>query len=190
MSGGDGIDSPQKVLFLQERLNLKWTQVHRIGAGLQNMGNTCFLNSALQCLTYTPPFTNYLLTREHSKTCKLLYHDASLEHRCYRVIVQSCIIVLHQSTSIFWSESCLTHQWFVHLSLLQVTSRGSVWCAPCKTTSFRFLQTLEMSLSPLVCWMSSKVSGYLLQHWNCATRLPESSDRRCCFPFLILEGKL
>ncbi|XP_040031730.2 ubiquitin carboxyl-terminal hydrolase 42 [Gasterosteus aculeatus] len=69
MSGGDGIDSPQKVLFLQERLNLKWTQVHRIGAGLQNMGNTCFLNSALQCLTYTPPFTNYLLTREHSKTC-------------------------------------------------------------------------------------------------------------------------
>ncbi|XP_037320413.2 ubiquitin carboxyl-terminal hydrolase 42 [Pungitius pungitius] len=69
MSGGDGIESPQKVLFLQERLNLKWTQVHRIGAGLQNMGNTCFLNSALQCLTYTPPFTNYLLTREHSKTC-------------------------------------------------------------------------------------------------------------------------
>ncbi|KAM8837819.1 ubiquitin carboxyl-terminal hydrolase 42 [Spinachia spinachia] len=69
MSGGDGIESPQKVLFLQERLNLKWTQFHRIGAGLQNMGNTCFLNSALQCLTYTPPFTNYLLTREHSKTC-------------------------------------------------------------------------------------------------------------------------
>ncbi|XP_034414049.1 ubiquitin carboxyl-terminal hydrolase 42 isoform X1 [Cyclopterus lumpus] len=69
MSSGDGIDSPQKVLFPPERLNLKWTQVHRIGAGLQNMGNTCFLNSALQCLTYTPPFANYLLTREHSKTC-------------------------------------------------------------------------------------------------------------------------
>ncbi|XP_054454761.1 ubiquitin carboxyl-terminal hydrolase 42 isoform X2 [Anoplopoma fimbria] len=69
MSSGDGIDSPQKVLFPPERLNLKWTQVHRIGAGLQNMGNTCFLNSALQCLTYTPPFTNFLLTREHTKTC-------------------------------------------------------------------------------------------------------------------------
>ncbi|XP_040922713.1 ubiquitin carboxyl-terminal hydrolase 42 [Toxotes jaculatrix] len=65
----DGIDLPQKVLFPPERLNLKWTQVHRIGAGLQNMGNTCFLNSALQCLTYTPPFANYMLTREHSKTC-------------------------------------------------------------------------------------------------------------------------
>uniref|UniRef100_A0A8D3AE21 Ubiquitin specific peptidase 42 n=1 Tax=Scophthalmus maximus TaxID=52904 RepID=A0A8D3AE21_SCOMX len=69
MSSGDGIDLPQKVLFPPERLNLKWTQVHRIGAGLQNMGNTCFLNSALQCLSYTPPFANYMLTREHSKTC-------------------------------------------------------------------------------------------------------------------------
>ncbi|XP_018527978.1 ubiquitin carboxyl-terminal hydrolase 42 isoform X3 [Lates calcarifer] len=69
ISSGDGIDLPQKVLFPPERLNLKWTQVHRIGAGLQNMGNTCFLNSALQCLTYTPPFANYMLTREHSKTC-------------------------------------------------------------------------------------------------------------------------
>ncbi|XP_044034881.1 ubiquitin carboxyl-terminal hydrolase 42 [Siniperca chuatsi] len=69
ISSDDGIDLPQKVLFPPERLNLKWTQVHRVGAGLQNMGNTCFLNSALQCLTYTPPFANYMLTREHSKTC-------------------------------------------------------------------------------------------------------------------------
>uniref|UniRef100_A0A3P8T3B1 USP domain-containing protein n=1 Tax=Amphiprion percula TaxID=161767 RepID=A0A3P8T3B1_AMPPE len=67
--GNDGIDLPQKVLFSPERLVLKWTQVHRIGAGLQNMGNTCFLNSALQCLTYTPPLANYMLTQEHSKTC-------------------------------------------------------------------------------------------------------------------------
>uniref|UniRef100_A0A1A8JIB5 ubiquitinyl hydrolase 1 n=1 Tax=Nothobranchius kuhntae TaxID=321403 RepID=A0A1A8JIB5_NOTKU len=69
LSSGDGIDSPQKVLFHPERLSLKWTQVHRVGAGLQNMGNTCFLNSALQCLTYTPPLANYMLSREHSKTC-------------------------------------------------------------------------------------------------------------------------
>uniref|UniRef100_A0A3Q3CCW4 USP domain-containing protein n=1 Tax=Haplochromis burtoni TaxID=8153 RepID=A0A3Q3CCW4_HAPBU len=65
----DGIDLPQKVLFSPDRLSLKWAQVHLIGAGLQNMGNTCFLNSALQCLSYTPPLANYMLTREHSKTC-------------------------------------------------------------------------------------------------------------------------
>ncbi|XP_061079554.1 ubiquitin carboxyl-terminal hydrolase 42 isoform X2 [Conger conger] len=69
MTSGDGIAVPQKVLFPAERLNLKWNQVHRVGAGLQNLGNTCFLNSALQCLTYTPPLANYLLSREHSKTC-------------------------------------------------------------------------------------------------------------------------
>ncbi|XP_076745274.1 uncharacterized protein LOC112435439 [Maylandia zebra] len=69
INSGDGIDLPQKVLFSPDRLSLNWAQVHLIGAGLQNMGNTCFLNSALQCLSYTPPLANYMLTREHSKTC-------------------------------------------------------------------------------------------------------------------------
>uniref|UniRef100_W5MPG3 ubiquitinyl hydrolase 1 n=1 Tax=Lepisosteus oculatus TaxID=7918 RepID=W5MPG3_LEPOC len=69
MASGDGIALPQKILFPAERLSLKWNQVHRIGAGLQNLGNTCFLNSALQCLTYTAPLANYMLSREHSKTC-------------------------------------------------------------------------------------------------------------------------
>lgn len=73
MTCGDGIGVPQKVLFPPERLNLKWNQVHRVGAGLQNLGNTCFLNSALQCLSYTAPLANYMLTREHSKTCGLLH---------------------------------------------------------------------------------------------------------------------
>ncbi|NWU85080.1 UBP36 hydrolase, partial [Onychorhynchus coronatus] len=66
---GDGIPAPQKVLFPAQRLSMKWERVHRVGAGLSNLGNTCFLNSALQCLTYTPPLTNYLLSREHGRTC-------------------------------------------------------------------------------------------------------------------------
>ncbi|KAG8145655.1 hypothetical protein E2320_012141 [Naja naja] len=66
---GDGIAAPQKVLFPAEKICLKWQKMHRVGAGLQNLGNTCFLNSALQCLTYTPPLANYMLSYEHSKTC-------------------------------------------------------------------------------------------------------------------------
>uniref|UniRef100_A0A8C5IUD2 ubiquitinyl hydrolase 1 n=2 Tax=Junco hyemalis TaxID=40217 RepID=A0A8C5IUD2_JUNHY len=66
---GDGIPPPQKVLFPAHSLSMKWERVHRVGAGLSNLGNTCFLNSALQCLTYTPPLTNYLLSREHGRTC-------------------------------------------------------------------------------------------------------------------------
>ncbi|XP_054988438.1 ubiquitin carboxyl-terminal hydrolase 36 isoform X2 [Sorex araneus] len=69
-AGGDGVPAPQRVLFPVERLSLKWERVHRVGAGLHNLGNTCFLNSTVQCLTYTPPLANYLLSREHARSCR------------------------------------------------------------------------------------------------------------------------
>ncbi|XP_065550122.1 ubiquitin carboxyl-terminal hydrolase 36-like [Lathamus discolor] len=65
---GDGIPAPQVVLFPVERLSMQWQRVHPIGAGLRNLGNTCFLNSTVQCLTYTPPLANYLLSKEHRCT--------------------------------------------------------------------------------------------------------------------------
>lgn len=69
-SSGDGVPAPQKVLFPLERLSLKWERVYRVGAGLHNLGNTCFLNSTVQCLTYTPPLAGYLLSKEHSRSCE------------------------------------------------------------------------------------------------------------------------
>ncbi|XP_069807640.1 ubiquitin carboxyl-terminal hydrolase 36 isoform X2 [Dendropsophus ebraccatus] len=68
-SSSDGIPHPQKVLFPVEKLSMKWERISRVGAGLQNLGNTCFLNSTVQCLTYTPPLANYLLSKEHSRNC-------------------------------------------------------------------------------------------------------------------------
>ncbi|NXJ83966.1 UBP36 hydrolase, partial [Trogon melanurus] len=65
----DGVPTPQKVLFPAERLSMKWERVYRVGAGLHNLGNTCFLNSTVQCLTYTPPLANYLLSKEHGRSC-------------------------------------------------------------------------------------------------------------------------
>jgi ubiquitin C-terminal hydrolase len=39
--------------------------------GLKNIGNTCFLNSVLQCILYTIPLKNYLNYSNHTKTCKV-----------------------------------------------------------------------------------------------------------------------
>ncbi|KAK3842776.1 MAG: hypothetical protein J3R72DRAFT_367788, partial [Linnemannia gamsii] len=66
----NGFRLPAKTLFNKERVQLAWPQPRPIGPGLHNLGNTCFLNSVLQCLTYTAPLTNFLLSAQHSNSCK------------------------------------------------------------------------------------------------------------------------
>ncbi|XP_071888207.1 ubiquitin carboxyl-terminal hydrolase 42-like [Anas platyrhynchos] len=66
----DGIAPPQSILFPPEKICMDWRETQSVGVGLYNLGNTCFLNATLQCLTYTPPLANYMLSLEHGQSCR------------------------------------------------------------------------------------------------------------------------
>ncbi|KAK4705170.1 hypothetical protein P7C70_g1035, partial [Phenoliferia sp. Uapishka_3] len=57
-----------------------WAKPYSVGPGLDNVGNTCFLNSALQVLLHTPPLVRYLDENNH------VYADSC---ECCPIIVNS-----------------------------------------------------------------------------------------------------
>ncbi|KAB0340387.1 hypothetical protein FD754_023174 [Muntiacus muntjak] len=48
---------------------LSWRGPWGIGAGLQNLGNTCYVNAALQCLSHTPPLASWVVSQKHTTLC-------------------------------------------------------------------------------------------------------------------------
>lgn len=87
-------------IFPRDRLVpfLKWSRIRSIGPGLTNLGNTCFLNSVLQCMLYSTPLAEYLLSSEHSKRCRSgkdefcgLCVMERLAHRCFSKNVDAAI---------------------------------------------------------------------------------------------------
>ncbi|XP_028637942.1 ubiquitin carboxyl-terminal hydrolase 17-like protein B [Grammomys surdaster] len=70
-----------------------WERPQGPGCGLENTGNSCYLNAALQCLTHTPPLADYMLSWEHSQTC------------CSPEGCKMCAMEAHVTQSLLHSDS-------------------------------------------------------------------------------------
>ncbi|XP_058829573.1 ubiquitin carboxyl-terminal hydrolase 36 isoform X2 [Topomyia yanbarensis] len=72
-SGKNHLPSPKRVLYPRENVQLGWKASGRkwlTGAGMINVGNTCYLNSTLQALFHVPAIANWLVSDSaHRERC-------------------------------------------------------------------------------------------------------------------------
>uniref|UniRef100_A0A023F002 Ubiquitin carboxyl-terminal hydrolase n=3 Tax=Triatoma infestans TaxID=30076 RepID=A0A023F002_TRIIF len=65
------LPTPNKVLYPPNLVCLGWKGSVPVGAGFVNLGNTCYLNSALQALLHVPAFVNWLQSDKiHISQCE------------------------------------------------------------------------------------------------------------------------
>ncbi|XP_065084528.1 ubiquitin carboxyl-terminal hydrolase 36 isoform X2 [Ochlerotatus camptorhynchus] len=72
-TGKDQLPTPKRVLYPRENVQIGWKATGRkwnTGAGMVNVGNTCYLNSTLQALFHVPAIANWLISDSaHREQC-------------------------------------------------------------------------------------------------------------------------
>ena len=78
---------------------------------IRNMGNTCYMNSIIQCINHTPLLREYILSNKYVDTLKeniVVSLDGDCDENDIKTNFKNNIIYqLHRIMKVMWSKNCL-----------------------------------------------------------------------------------
>ncbi|XP_012218375.1 ubiquitin carboxyl-terminal hydrolase 36 [Linepithema humile] len=92
---GPVLPEPAVTLYSPKKVHLGWKGTFPVGAGMYNVGNTCYLNSTLQALFHVPALVNWLLSDPHHNS-KCEQNDGGGE--CLTCAVAKTLQFSHQKS--------------------------------------------------------------------------------------------